>query len=51
MEKEMEEDKMGKGWECPKCEQVYAPSVKKCEICVSKPVVESTDKKKELLKD
>lgn len=26
---------MDQGWECPKCGQVYAPTVAKCETCVA----------------
>jgi len=25
------------GWECPKCGNVYAPSVAKCETCSNRP--------------
>lgn len=34
-------DKMNKGWECPKCGRVYAPSVTECYLCapVSEPFV------------
>ena len=28
---------MNKGWECPKCGSVYAPTVQKCWICPAKP--------------